>query len=61
MWLPGFGGAIQIAAVQLLPGLSTSRNVAKARFDALFYPSVKTDGNESKKAYSLPSLLRDGQ
>jgi hypothetical protein len=35
--------------------------LAKASSWQLFYPSVKTDGNESKKGYSLPSLLRDGQ
>jgi hypothetical protein len=34
--------------------------LAKALFWQLFYPSVKTDGNERKKSYSLPPLLRDG-
>ena len=42
-------GRNSIVAVHLFLRLFTSRNLAKAWFETFFYPSVKTNGNESKK------------
>jgi hypothetical protein len=40
--------------------LDSLRNLAKAPFRKLLSPSVKTDGNESKKRLFIAALLRDG-